>query len=543
MSSPTPGEPRDERDESSAGSPSDSGSDAGSASSADSGSDATSASSAEESSDMTDAFSHEDEDSLEGSNPVDLGGACPLEPELPLLLYSGELETQEREKLEAHVRKCARCEGVFAELKAAASALDQAPLVAPRAEKWSKLKSNVLARAGSATPAAGEPAKAPPRGRPPKKPLGTRSSNASDALAAMVCGAYEEDLLFLADLEPARKAEVQAHLQGCARCREAQTAFATVGRGLAGLEVEWPPIDKWDSLKANVLAQVGIEHKSGERAPLPKKAAPAASVPPVVLEAQTSAARRFGGFLFRAAAVVGVFALGVYASDAVRGTGPDGIRRAYYEAGASPELAVAVQNYELVVREGTSRPELKKEVDDALVQLAALRRYNRAVAAAALAPATKRAELINVIAQFPATRAARFAVTDYTLDLENRKDEPQIKRVVQWQAPNGSGFTRPEDLLKGDHVTPVPSVVIVWDPAKCAEKLVDLQEKLPAGERREVDTVILAATLQKATDASKTDPAVAKVDLQKVVDKADPTSPLNLEARKTLEALTGANGS
>src|SRR5262249_54816397 len=61
--------------------------------------------------DVADAFVHAEDDESLGSSVVDLGGACPLEPELPLLLYEGELEASERERLEAHVKKCARCEG------------------------------------------------------------------------------------------------------------------------------------------------------------------------------------------------------------------------------------------------------------------------------------------------------------------------------------------------------------------------------------------------------------------------------------------------
>src|SRR5207237_800097 len=160
----------------------------------------------EDTSDVTDALAHADDESLE-SSPVDLGGACPMEPELPLLLYDGELTGEERAKLEAHVAKCARCEGALGELKATAEALTKSPLVVPRAEKWSRLKDDVLAKTSSgkttskkpsvAKPAVAKPAVAkavkPASSEPATAPVAAASpsSTPSEAVAAAVCATFE----------------------------------------------------------------------------------------------------------------------------------------------------------------------------------------------------------------------------------------------------------------------------------------------------------------------------------------------------------------
>jgi hypothetical protein len=479
-----------------------------------------------ESSDAVDALAHADADeSLDASSP-DLSGSCPLEPELPLLLYDGDLEPAERRRLEGHVAKCARCEGVLAELRETAAALDRAPVVAPRAEKWTKLKGTILARTASRE---GTVEKKPESVK--RRPKSASSSTPSEAVAAAVCATTEEDLLILGDLPAARRAEVLAHVGACAGCRESRKAFASVAGSLDAVEVLWPPQEAWDSLKARVLeacaSSEALERretgsKTGSRE---RPAKPVLSVlTPAEPITRASLGRRLGGWALRSAAVILVFGLGVYSSDVVRGLGPEGIHRVKVEADASPTLALALHNYELVIREGADRPEVKHEVDDSLIQLVALRRY---VTAARLTGDVRRVALVNVMAQFPESRAAAFALADYTKTLEVVTSSPKYAYLP----PTSGGFLEPN-----------PNVIQAIDPSSLREKIVKIQDVIPESQRGEVQGVLAAAALQKALRTIDSNPELAKTELENVIKLSDPASPIALAAKRRLEQLTAAAG-
>lgn len=111
-----------------------------------------------------------------------------IEERLPLLRYTGELGSDERVRLLAHLEGCAGCRAARAADEATAAALDAAPLRHPGASRLAGLKASVLAAVRPDAPC--------PR---------------------------EAELAEAAD---------PAHLVACASCRAAARDLAAVGRAL-----------------------------------------------------------------------------------------------------------------------------------------------------------------------------------------------------------------------------------------------------------------------------------------------------------------------
>ncbi len=133
----------------------------------------------------------------------EIGSCAWSEERLTLLLYEGELEGPERERLLEHLEDCLGCREVQAALAATAASLDAVPLVRPSAAQRRALKERVLAAV--AAPAA---------------------AVASDAFAGEGCP-EEPRLLFEPDAP-----DLAAHLTSCAPCQGARREFAGVARAI-----------------------------------------------------------------------------------------------------------------------------------------------------------------------------------------------------------------------------------------------------------------------------------------------------------------------
>lgn len=148
-----------------------------------------------------------------------------VEEQLPLLAYPGELSDAARAEVLAHLAGCAECSALHAELEEAAAGLDQVPLERPDAARWAGLKASVLAAVAA----------------PPTATTETPCPQEAELLAGEA-------------LDAAGQAALAAHLAGCGACRDAQRAFALVGRAL----------DRWSApipaglagVRAQVLQQV-----------------------------------------------------------------------------------------------------------------------------------------------------------------------------------------------------------------------------------------------------------------------------------------------
>ncbi|MBI3725495.1 zf-HC2 domain-containing protein, partial [bacterium] len=328
------------------------------------------------------------------STREDMSGACEFEEELPLLLYRGELDPLERARLREHVALCARCEDAFAELEAAAEALDAAPLVHPSPERWAGLKESVLRSLG-------------------------------DAPAVAPCVSFQEDLLALIQHSPKanavvdevdapRREAIVAHLQDCKSCKEAMGAYSAVATALSSEPIEWPTAERWDALKPAILAAVAapVQANAVVAAPAVARSGSSAELSP----ARVGLARRRAlPTLARIAAAVLILAGGSFLVETMRGLSPDEIRNLKREADTTTDIERAKRDYELVERAGARKPALAAEVEDARAQLVALTRCERALSQKD--GDARRVELLNVISQFPDSHATEIALTKYREEL------------------------------------------------------------------------------------------------------------------------------
>jgi anti-sigma factor RsiW len=453
---------------------------------------------------------------------------CGFADELPLLLYQGELEHEERERLRSHLATCELCSAAFADLEATAHALDMATIPPPSKKRWATLKADVLARVASA-----EKAEKAEKAEQPKV----------EAPATEPCGAFEEDLLCLAELEPARREAVLAHVVGCARCKETQAAFSTVGLELSRSPLEWPAVARWDGLKASVLAAT----KGAEAAAAPvTKAAPvtakvrAKAPEPIKLLAvdpSPSVPWRFAPLVLRVAAVLFIFVLGGIVSQAFFGSSsPAHVREELAQANGSGSLAATIAGYENVVRDGIGKLECTGYVDEAMVQLHALHDYQRA--AALKSPDDKRVALINIVAQNPTTKAATLAFKSYK-DLVP-SGGPVQKYPFNPRFRNG-GFGPDPDNCQ-----------VVYDPETVHRytqdlegqyaRLTDLQDEASRAKREELRLALAKQHLDEAQHAGA-DGELARNEFKRVQEVlADPTSPMYAVAQRGLESLREASG-
>ncbi len=146
-----------------------------------------------------------------------------VEERLPLLSY-GELDASERNLVLVHLDGCASCRVANAALAASTAALSSLPLRHPDARRVEGLKAAVLEAVG----AAGCP--------------------------------REVDLL-----DPGADGvgpTLEAHLAGCAPCREARAAFDQVSRALDLVPLTRPALGAAD-VRAGVLSRVGLAPAPG----------------------------------------------------------------------------------------------------------------------------------------------------------------------------------------------------------------------------------------------------------------------------------------
>lgn len=218
-----------------------------------------------------------------------------IEERLPLLSY-GDLESEERLSVLAHLEGCAACRGARAELEASAAALAAVPLRHPDASKVEGLKGRVLAAVGAA-------------------------------------GCPRE-----ADLLDADAPDMAEHLAGCAPCRQAQVAFGGVARALDRVPLAAPSAAALAASRATIFARTGVAApalaKAGRLVRFPLRRA---------LSAAAAILVAVGAFaLGRVTAPADVLALKQRTDQEVRARSP--LARGW--------VAPAIQAYQQVVEEG-----------------------------------------------------------------------------------------------------------------------------------------------------------------------------------------------
>jgi hypothetical protein len=145
--------------------------------------------------------------------------ACEFVAErLPLLRYADELAPDERLAVLAHLDRCPACRADQAALDAAAAALEVVPLRHPEAARLEGLRDRVLADVGAG-------------------------------------GCPREADLLEPDAPHAGGLDLDAHLGGCAPCREARAAFAQVGAALD--LVPLVPPGSFAAMRAAVFERTG----------------------------------------------------------------------------------------------------------------------------------------------------------------------------------------------------------------------------------------------------------------------------------------------
>jgi anti-sigma factor RsiW len=423
---------------------------------------------------------------------------CDFEAELPLLLYQGELDREERERLKSHIATCARCSDALMQLESTAIALDGAMSVPkPSDEQWAKLKANVLSRV--AAPAT--PADAPPPDE--------------------ACESIEEDLLVLNELGVDRKRQVLKHLDGCSSCRDTRSAFGSIGIVLNRQPLEWPSIERWDSLKDTIAAtidgEVKQEVKQKESARLPKQ-----------VPAMTVRRLQWGTFARAAAGVVLLIGVTVTIS-ALRGPSAEDVRVLYREAQGGGTLAVVAHKYELVVKNGIDRPECRGEVDDAQLQLLAIHHFERAMNQPT--QELKLVDLKDCIVRYPSAQVTQLALTKYNelMPISPNSPYPGPQRRSGFEEPGGPRFNvdihwiqRYTESLESQYVA-----------------IKDLDDQASVAKKADLRVPLVAGYMQIASSSESQDRAKALECYKKALSYAEPGSPNWNDAKKNVDRLGG----
>ncbi len=413
---------------------------------------------------------------------------CDFESELPLLLYQGELEREERERLRAHLATCPRCEEAFSQLETTAIALDGAMAVPkPSPEQWRKLKENVLSRvAAPPTPADAAPAE------------------------HEACESIEEDLLVLSEVGPERKQALLAHVQGCVSCRDARSAFGSIGVVLNRQPLEWPSVARWDALKESVLTAIKAEATGTKEGAKPAAARPSLPLP--------------WGTINRV--VIGVVALvGLTGTLAlVRSPSPDDVRRQWHVAQSAGTLEGVTHAYERVLSEGMAMPECRDVVDDSLYQLQAIHRFQFAYDQPNRE--AKRSQMLEVMVRFPNSRVTDLALAEYN----------KLVNAAQGVALQDSSFKT--ELGKLDPT--IDPRTIKRYTQRLEEEYVSLPDLGEENLRKKHEYRGALATAyfqQGQSERENRDAALA--DFKKALEYAEPNSPAALEAGARIKSLRG----
>jgi anti-sigma factor RsiW len=466
------------------------------------------------------------------SDPIK-SSPCDFESELPLLLYQGELERDERERLRAHLATCPRCEEAFAQLEATAIALDGAMAVPkPSSEQWRKLKENVLSRVAGNPVAGGDQGaggrEAPRAAGPAERdapPTATGGAGARDVAAALdePCEGVEEDLLVLNELPTDRKRAVLAHLDACGSCRDTRSAFGSIGIVLNRQPLEWPSIERWDSIKETVLSQVQSETKRTTQ-----------TIKVATLDTRRFRSGSWSTYL-RIAAAIAIVAGASAAFGYLRGPTADDVRRQWLEAQGGGTLAIVTNGYEQVVKKGLDLPECRYEVDDALAQLQAIRKFQ--VAYEQSNPEVKRVQLVDIIVRYPTVRVAKLALDEYN-KLPRLQATPGVN--VRVTVPNGGGFK-----------TPFPQLPFQLDTGEFERRNANLESEIASladiadenlHKKRENEIKqAMAVNLLQWGQSEHADMDAAVQHYKKALELAEPDSPTALEAQKYVNGLAAGH--
>jgi hypothetical protein len=223
---------------------------------------------------------------------------------------------------------------------------------------------------------------------------------------------------------------------------------------------------------------------------------------------------------FAAAAAVVVFALGAWTHAALRGLDANGVRALKADADVTGDIALARQKYERIVREGSDKPECTPEVEDSLTQILAIRGYEHA--AATRSDDARRVELLDVISRFPEARATMLAVPDYVRLTHVNPKEPPAGGFDKRSLPGYGPLALNETVVHSER------------------DLENVLTRIDGRQKREIEGVLATRYLQKALQ--ETDRTIAKADLARAVELADPSSPTYLAAVRRRDALATAAG-
>ncbi len=419
---------------------------------------------------------------------------CDFEAELPLLLYQGELAREERERLKSHVATCPRCEEALSQLETTAIALDGALAVPkPSPEQWAKLKEDVLARVAAPAAAA-----------------------ESSASAETPCEGVEEDLLVLNEVGPERKKEILQHLEACGSCRDARSAFGSIGIVLNRQPLEWPAVERWDSLKENVLGAI-----RAEAGPPPRESQRVAR--PALVRPWQPLVTKIAAAVVLVAALGGSYAL-------LRGPSADEVRRQYTDAQGTTVLEQAKRAYERVEKNGLTIPECQAEVDDARLQLLAIHRFEAASAQPNFE--AKRQQLLDVIVSFPTARVTGLALDEYNKLLPPPPPEVPPRPALFTHNGFDDGMPFRIDQRRIHRY----SETLMAEYKKLSEIYVG--DEL-AKRQAELKPALVVSILQSAE--GETNHTAAVEQYNRVLEFADPNSQAAQIAKRHIAALTAAH--
>jgi hypothetical protein len=231
------------------------------------------------------------------------------------------------------------------------------------------------------------------------------------------------------------------------------------------------------------------------------------------------------GLFARIAAGVAVLVGVTGALALLRGPNAEDIRRMYREAQGAGTLAAMTQGYESVVRDGMQIPEVRNEVDDALLQVQAIHQFERAVQQPNAD--VKKIQLVDVMIRFPGSQVTPLALEAYK-ELFPQQGAPKYAPPKnRWDEPGAPRFGVDPSFVQRYTENLESQYVAVRD----------LDDSASLRKKKELKPALVAAHLQWAQ--SEHDSKDVKIlHYKKALEYAEPNSPAALDAMKQLNALT-----